>query len=123
VTGHVSGRRDQEDALTQRRLAADRLVLEVAGNELGKRAVALSIGLELVSLGGHRPSSEEGVAAVVVEAQVAVRDPANLVECCADGAERVDEGPVHRPVVGIEVLVACPHAGVEQEPAPCAAHQ
>ena len=55
MTGHVSGRRDQEDALTQRRLAADRLVLEVAGNELGKRAVALSIGLELVSLGGHRP--------------------------------------------------------------------
>jgi len=52
---------------------------------------------------------------------VAVRDPANLVECCADGAERVDEG-LCTAGSGIEVLVACAHAGVEQEPG-CAAHQ
>jgi len=59
VTGdrHVSGAGTKK---TPSHSAASPLIARtrVAGNELGKRAVALSIGLELVSLGGHRPSSE-----------------------------------------------------------------
>jgi len=101
-TGHVSGRRDQEDALTQRRLAADRLVLEVAGNELGSvqspsRSVSSSsawVDTGVQRGGGCRRSGRSAGGSF------ATRPTSSSAAPTAPSAST--RGLCNRPVVGIE---------------------